>query len=342
MRSRHSRGMPWPHPERDAHGLPMDREDVTVHRSRHEPCRVIPCARRWRPSSRSVSCGSATPRGRSTTCSCWSAPSKLAPDTAMRHVYFDAVRRSLTDQIVAAYVRRSGIRISPFAQHMAAGALGIADPVVKKLVSPEALSEMLAAGWPVAAVREPPPPGTLGITMSTVGTFWQIFRDRNTASTGTKCRRRRRCRGRSALVLRSGYCSGAGDWSGHPPRIFGTCSLMSSSRRCERRRKNRDSQACIPGTAQPNSLAVRRSQALARACARRGGRRGRTCQPRAGALSSGRENCRAMTSATDQHPYPMSVTSHRTINTPANRSTMSGSVTMPDQVHCVLLSGSEP
>jgi hypothetical protein len=98
-------------------------------------------------------------------------------DTAVRHVYFDAVRRSLTDQIVAAYVRRSGIRISPFAQHMVAGALGIADPVVKKLVSPEALSEMLAAGWPVAAVREPPPPGTLGITMSTVGTFWQIFRD---------------------------------------------------------------------------------------------------------------------------------------------------------------------
>ena len=96
-------------------------------------------------------------------------------DTAMRHVYFDAVRRSLTDQIVAAYVRRSGMRISPFAQHMAAGALGIADPVVNKLVSPEALSEMLAAGWPVAAVREPPPPGTLGITMRTVGTIWQIF-----------------------------------------------------------------------------------------------------------------------------------------------------------------------
>jgi len=31
MRSRHSRGMPWPHSERDAHGLPVDMEDVTVH-----------------------------------------------------------------------------------------------------------------------------------------------------------------------------------------------------------------------------------------------------------------------------------------------------------------------
>src|SRR6266568_9620660 len=58
---------------------------------------------------------------------------------------------------------------------MAASALGIADPIVKKLISPEALSELLAVGWPVAAVSDPPPPGTLGITRSTMGTIWQIF-----------------------------------------------------------------------------------------------------------------------------------------------------------------------
>jgi len=95
--------------------------------------------------------------------------------TVTRHVYFDAVRVSLTNQIVAAYVRRTGTQISPLAQSMAASALGIADPIVKKLISPEALSELLAVGWPVAAVSDPPPPGTLGITRSTTGTIWQIF-----------------------------------------------------------------------------------------------------------------------------------------------------------------------
>jgi len=95
--------------------------------------------------------------------------------TVTRHVYFDAVRVSLTNQIVAAYTRRTGIQVSPLAQSMAVSALGIADPIVKKLISPEALSELLAVGWPVAAVSDPPPPGTLGITRSTMGTIWQIF-----------------------------------------------------------------------------------------------------------------------------------------------------------------------
>src|SRR5215813_9523378 len=63
--------------------------------------------------------------------------------TVTRHVYFDAVRASLTEQVVAAYVRRTKINISPFAQSMAAGTLGIANPIVQKLISPEALSELL-------------------------------------------------------------------------------------------------------------------------------------------------------------------------------------------------------
>jgi hypothetical protein len=94
--------------------------------------------------------------------------------TVTQHVYFDQVRISLTDQVVAAYVRRTGIQISPLARSMAAAALSIADPVVKKLISPEALSELLAVGWPVAVVPDPPP-GTIGITRSTMGTVWQVF-----------------------------------------------------------------------------------------------------------------------------------------------------------------------
>jgi hypothetical protein len=97
--------------------------------------------------------------------------------TVTRHVYFDAVRVSLTDQVVAAYVRRTGIKISPFAQSMAASALGIADPIVKKLISPEALSELLAIGWPVTVVPDPPP-GTVGINpehdWDRLADFWKF------------------------------------------------------------------------------------------------------------------------------------------------------------------------
>jgi hypothetical protein len=95
-------------------------------------------------------------------------------DTVTRHVYFDAVRKSVTSQIIAAYPRRTGAHISPLAQSMAAAALEIADPVVNKLISPEALSELLAVGWPVAVLPDPPP-GTVGITPSTIGSVWQIF-----------------------------------------------------------------------------------------------------------------------------------------------------------------------
>src|SRR5262249_22122553 len=94
--------------------------------------------------------------------------------TVTRHVYFDAVRVSLMQQVVAAYVRRTKINVGPFAQNMAAGALGIANPIVQKLISPEALSELLGMGWPVT-VGSDPPPGTVGITESTIGTIWQIF-----------------------------------------------------------------------------------------------------------------------------------------------------------------------
>jgi Protein of unknown function (DUF2939) len=96
--------------------------------------------------------------------------------TVTRLVYFDAVRVSLTNQVMAAYVRRTRINISPFAQSVAASALGIANPIVHKLISPEALSELFGMGWPVT-VNSDPPPGTVGITERTIGTVWQIFRN---------------------------------------------------------------------------------------------------------------------------------------------------------------------
>src|ERR687888_1115232 len=65
-------------------------------------------------------------------------------ETVTSHVYFDAVRRSLSNQVVHAYVKRTGFQLSPLAQSMAASAFGIADPIANKLISAEALSELLA------------------------------------------------------------------------------------------------------------------------------------------------------------------------------------------------------
>ena len=94
-------------------------------------------------------------------------------DTVTRHVYFDAVRISLTNQVVDAYVRRTGIQIGPLRRNIAAAA--IANPVVEKLISREALSQLLTIGWPVTVVPDGPPPGTIGITTNTIGTIRQIF-----------------------------------------------------------------------------------------------------------------------------------------------------------------------
>jgi hypothetical protein len=65
-------------------------------------------------------------------------------ETVTKHVYFDSIRRSLSDQIVAAYLRRSGVQMSPLVQGIAGSAVAIADPIVGKVISPEALSEFLS------------------------------------------------------------------------------------------------------------------------------------------------------------------------------------------------------
>lgn len=86
-------------------------------------------------------------------------------------VYFDAVRISLTNQVVDVYLRRAGIEIGPLRRNIAAAA--IANPVVERLISAEAVSQLLSAGWPTPVL--PAPAGTIGITTDTIGTIWQIF-----------------------------------------------------------------------------------------------------------------------------------------------------------------------
>src|ERR1700737_2390599 len=88
--------------------------------------------------------------------------------TVARYVNFDRLRASLTEQIASGYLRRSGVQPGPLAQQAIVVGLSVADPVIRKLVSPEALSELLAVGWPVAVVPDPPP-GILGLSCRRTG-----------------------------------------------------------------------------------------------------------------------------------------------------------------------------
>jgi hypothetical protein len=97
-------------------------------------------------------------------------------NTVVRYVNFERVRGSLTEQIASAYMRVSGIPTSPLAQQAVVVGLSVADPVIRKLVSPEALSDFLAVGWPVTVVPDPPPPGTLGIRQIFAASHYGIGR----------------------------------------------------------------------------------------------------------------------------------------------------------------------
>src|SRR6266436_5583769 len=66
--------------------------------------------------------------------------------------------------------------MTPFPPIMSEGGCGMTNRVVQKLISPEALSELLGTGWPVT-VGSDPPPGSVGITERTIGTIWQIFKN---------------------------------------------------------------------------------------------------------------------------------------------------------------------
>src|SRR5205085_9136459 len=50
----------------------------------------------------------------------------------------------------------------------------LADPIVNKLITPDAFTERLRTGWPRAVVPEPAS-DTTGITLAGLGRFWQLF-----------------------------------------------------------------------------------------------------------------------------------------------------------------------
>ena len=91
--------------------------------------------------------------------------------TAAHYVNLARVRTSLIEQVTEAYMQRTGARGGALVHGAVAS---IADPVVAKLISPQALTELLRLGWPRAVVGEPPPNAT-GISMASLGTVWQLF-----------------------------------------------------------------------------------------------------------------------------------------------------------------------
>jgi hypothetical protein len=91
--------------------------------------------------------------------------------TAAHYVNLVRVRNSLIEQVTEAYLQRTGARSGPLVQ----GAVGaLAEPIVNKLISPEALTELLRIGWPRAVLPEAPS-NTSGITLAGLGTTWQLF-----------------------------------------------------------------------------------------------------------------------------------------------------------------------
>jgi len=88
-----------------------------------------------------------------------------------RHVDFPRVTHSLAQQIVEAYLQRTGTRAGPL---LPGAVASIADPIVAKLTSPDALTELLRDGWPRDVLPERPS-DALGVSVDGLGTAWQVF-----------------------------------------------------------------------------------------------------------------------------------------------------------------------
>jgi hypothetical protein len=98
-------------------------------------------------------------------------------------INFPALRRSLTGQIISAYIRISGINVSPTGV-TAALAGSIADPIVEKMISPEALAELLRTGWPGAVLPAEQPAGLQGLSPDRLGSAWALFANSNYGISG--------------------------------------------------------------------------------------------------------------------------------------------------------------
>jgi hypothetical protein len=92
-------------------------------------------------------------------------------------VDFKELRQSLTDQLIRTYLHITGrdAKLSPFAQNVLVGmAATVADPIVAKLVSPEAFADLLQSGWP-SDVLPDRPTGFDGLKADKLGSIWDLY-----------------------------------------------------------------------------------------------------------------------------------------------------------------------
>jgi hypothetical protein len=95
--------------------------------------------------------------------------------TLTERVDFPALRASLTAQIVRTYLRITGKAGRPgsLLEQFAVGiGSSIVDPIVSKLMSPEALLDLLRNGRPPAMENAP---SITGLSSEALGNFWRIY-----------------------------------------------------------------------------------------------------------------------------------------------------------------------
>jgi Protein of unknown function (DUF2939) len=94
-----------------------------------------------------------------------------------KQVDFRALRASLTSQIVATHLRLTGKTGRPgslLEQFVAGVGASIADPLVAKLISPEALLELLQNGKPSGVFAEDVP-SIQGLSSEALGNVWRAY-----------------------------------------------------------------------------------------------------------------------------------------------------------------------
>jgi hypothetical protein len=91
-------------------------------------------------------------------------------------VDFRALRASLTTQIIATYLRLTGkTQPGSLLERFAAGVgASIADPIVAKLISPEALLELLHNGKPPGVFSDNVP-SIQGLSPEAIGSVWRAY-----------------------------------------------------------------------------------------------------------------------------------------------------------------------
>jgi hypothetical protein len=94
-------------------------------------------------------------------------------DRIEQRIDFPQLRRSLSSQVMTAYARINGIKVDNSGLMVGLGA-SIADPLVEKLLTPEAIARLMSGQWPNGLSGDAPR-DLNGLDFSALGSAWQIY-----------------------------------------------------------------------------------------------------------------------------------------------------------------------